>query len=66
MSIILHALKYTVYVLCIHIRIMYIRTYVCTRMIRACVYVLNVQGDHINEVSFTSLLLICYLLFGGS
>ena len=52
----------------VHIRIMYIRIYVHMYMHDTfmCVYVLNVQGDLINEVSFTSLLLIYCLLFGGS
>ena len=57
----------------------YIRTYIdtysiyvhgiCTYVIHAyvCVYsILYVQGNLIIEVSFTSLLLICNLLFGGS
>ena len=42
----------------------YMHMYICDTCI--CVYVLYVQGNLINKVSFTSLLLICDLLFGGS
>ena len=42
----------------------YIHIYICDTCI--CVFVLYVQRNLSNEVSSTSLLLICNLLFGGS
>ena len=60
----------TVYVCAVHIYALmytysiYMHMYICDTCI--CVYVLYVQGNLINEISCTSLLLICDLLFGGS